>query len=261
MHKSRLATLIDSTAIALSGIILTLVLSSSLTQKLPLKILLAGIVGTILFSWKTRKDKAKFNNQMLKISEEKHLKNCILTLNMMQTNSRNAFLSQIFEIFKKEQNITKLSYFYDFSSEETSLDTLSEILSIVQSKNDKTCVIMTNKLSKSATELFEFSKSRIKTKLVLVNETELYSMMKKANNFPTPITHSIKRFDIKKTLSHFSTFLQREKAKRFFLISIIFFFSSYVVPYNLYYKIFACIALALGAISLCFGKSAKQAPA
>ena len=258
MQKSKLASFLDAIIISSLVLVMVLMLSTKITKALIPRLGISCILAVVCFYYVIKKDKKKYQNQQLKNSEEKHLKNCILHLNFMNHNTRIAFLSQIFENYKKENNLESISFFYDFDSDTTNLCTLSEMISLVQNHNHDTCVLLSNNLSASAKELLNYSKNKLKTKIVVMQKEELYTLMKKQNIFPVEIDSPSPKFELKKFFSLFSGALSRPRAKHYILLAMVFFFSSYVLPFNSYYKTFAIIALLLTILSLLFGKQSSH---
>ncbi|MBQ9790308.1 MAG: hypothetical protein IJW24_01785 [Clostridia bacterium] len=254
MQKSKLASLLDAIIIAGSTLVLILMLSTHITRNLIPRLGISCIFAVLVFHACIKRDRRKYQNLQLKLQEEKHLKNCILHLNFMKNTARTQFLSEIFENYKKSNNLSSVSFFYDLAADTTSSETLSQVLSLVQSNNDEACILLTHELSKSAEELFSYATPNLKTKLMIMQPPKLYALMKQQNNFPVQMNTTPNKFSMKKFLSLFSGALSRPRAKQYFLLSSIFFFSSYVLPFKTYYQIFAAIALALGSISLLFGK-------
>ena len=257
MQKSRLASLIDSLVISLSAFLMCMIISTRLISSIVPRLVLSSILSAWIFTRVIKREKQKYKNQQLKIQEEKHLKNCIFELNLMKSSAKSAFLTNVLQKYKLQKGYKNIAYTY--ALDETSVDskTMANILSKDNLLSKDALFILSNSLSKGAEELLTYFRSKHEStiKIEILGQTKLYMLMKEFDSFPVPITELTKNtFSIKKLKTIFAGSLSRQSAKYYLSACILLGLSSLMLPYKSYYLTISFVLLALGVISLLFGR-------
>ena len=145
-----------------------------------------------------------------------------------------------------ENNKVKTLIFTHFTYAPLSEDALREIFILNSGYKAERIIVFTN----SFTDKTKNAAALLDTEIILMNAENTYSFLKEFNMYPVIILKAaqpIKRKPIK-TLLKFA--FAKSKAKAYLLCSAVMLFCSFIVPYNLYYLIFATITLIFSLI--CF---------
>lgn len=198
------------------------------------------IVAKIAWNISTK----KFNRKNLKTLELKFAQNCIDFLALNPNLTLNFFSkiiddSHIFEDFLVSNNTL---HYFDYSSDQTSVQTLAKINSKLNNNITK-AYLYSSKLSEKCAKLLT------QTNIVWVQDYDCYLIMKEKQIFPITEqkNEKIQRHKLKQTLL---SFIARKKAKPYFFYGILLLLSSFVMPYSLLYCIVGTLSVVLSLICL-----------
>ncbi len=200
-----------------------------------------------LFNRKTRKNKAI-------LDEQEKIQNYINSFIF----SDDSFSVNFFcDLAKKKYNVIKKTKFIQiehtcnhvilypyFMYREFNADDLITVFNKVKSLHPKKIVICTNKIDSLATKL----SAKLPIKTILLDYIDTYNqLLVKYDCFP-PMTklNEQQKPNMKYLLGYA---LNKKRTKGYFIASLFLLFSSFIVPYKIYYVIMSSILLTLSFIS------------
>ena len=205
--------------------------------------LITGIFSFILAKvlWST--STSKQNKLALKNQEIKFAQNCInsFALNPQQTLH---FFNKLIENSRIVNNhicANNAIYFFDYSSEETQLKTIIEINQA--SAEYDNCYLYSSSISEKCKQLIG------QTKIIWINDYDCYLQMKEKNMFPISEqkNNEIQRGKLKQT---FALFLERKKAKPYFIYGVLLLATSFIMPYSLLYCITGTVSIVFALLCI-----------
>jgi len=252
MGKSRFARLIDAFFVSFIIFFLTMILLTKFNLTFTTRLLSSSFVSTISFCIINKKAKQKHMHSLIRLSEEKHLKNCILTLDISNTSTKNAFLTNLFKSYTNSKGYKNFGFYYDLLSRETDKKTINEVINKAKNKKSDIYFIITNSLTIDAKELLEYYKNQDKnTKIKIVTPQELYLIMKQTNYYSCDKDTKLYSSNLSKNIKTiFKTTISKNSSLKFLCLGLLIFFTSYFIPYRNYYQIVSIILLLLSLIGL-----------
>lgn len=147
----------------------------------------------------------------------------------------------------------KIALFTCFSFKDFTTDNLVEIYN--KCKNVNRIIVCTNTVEDKA---YSLAKTLNIETIILDKESVYTKLLKQYNYFPH--TTSLKTAEKTKINDVLSYALNKNRTKGYFFSSIVLLFSSLIVPYKLYYVIFASLLLVLSFVSFVNPKFNKKQP-
>lgn len=244
MIKSKFARIIDTTLFVVGVSIIAFAwINKYLKATFWSLLITAGlsfVMAKIIWNISTK----KINKKNLKTQELKFAQNCIdfLALNPSQTLG---FFNKIIDnsCINGEFLVCQNSiYYFDYSSDQTSTQTLAKI----QNKLNGCCskaYLYSSKLSEKCAKLIG------QTKIVWVQDYDCYLLMKEKNIFPITEQKSeqLQKHKFKQTL--FAA-LARKKAKPYFFYGVLLLLTSFIMPYSLLYCIVGTLSIVMALVCL-----------
>lgn len=196
----------------------------------------------------------KNKKQKAKIDEQETIQNYINSFIFSDDSFCVNFFS---ELAKQKHNVIKKSKFIQiehtcnrvilypyFVYRDFNVDDLICILNKVKSLYPAKIVICTNKIDPLALKL----SSKLPIKTIILDAIDTYNSLLVKYNYYPPLT---KLSDTSKpTMKYFLSYaLNKKRTKGYFIASLFLLFSSFLVPYKIYYVIMSSILLMLSFIS------------
>lgn len=205
------------------------------------------ILAKIIWNTSTLKhNKAALKNQELKFAQ-----NCINSFALSPKKTLDFFNKLIDNSAIKHNYLVAPDaiYFFDYSSEETTLKTIVELNDLA--KQYSKCYLYSSNISEKSKQLLS------QTSIIWINDYDCYLQMKEKNLFPISEQKSdeMQKGKLKQT---FALMLERKKAKPYFLYGVLLLATSFIMPYSLLYCITGTISIIFSLLCIICKNINKQ---
>ncbi len=244
MLKTKFARILDTALFVLGFAIICFAWINRYLKATFWSLLITFIISFILAKVIWNISTNKFNKKNLKNQELKFAQNCIDYLSLNPSSVLTFFKSIIdgSTIKGKFLYCQNTIHYFDYSSDQTSTETLVKIINKLNNTYTKG-YLYSSKLSEKCTKLIENSN------VIWVQDYDCYLLMKEKNIFPISQQKS-KKLDKQKIKQALLKVLARKKAKPYLFYGILLLLTSFIMPYSLLYCIVGTISVVLALVCI-----------
>lgn len=265
MITNKLSKIFDTLFISLISFLISLVWLRYYFKNFTLSIILSLLITLLItnfFIIITFKKNKKINNKKLQKQTIEDFNNYLI----FSTDEEKEEI--LFKILSNKNQIKKLNnnfiisseenkslFHYNYSFKKISIDDIINLYKVCKKNNCNKLIITSINFEK---ECFTIINKIKDIKIKLLDSSTFYNEVVIDSNFVIPNTldkKEINKINIKDILNLIFT---KKKAKQYFFSSIIILFSSFIVPYNIYYIIVFTILIGLTIISYVYPSFNKK---
>jgi len=224
----------------------------SLNETLLYTILLTIIINLIFLFFKKKKEKnEKINkDEQLKINEcvneflfSSHKKNTQFFYKLLQKKHKVTYQKPFLIITKSNGKIGLLPY---YKNRKLTMDTVKNFIILAKKKELKKLIIC---CKTSEQEVLNLCKQYTQIKLLILDAKQTYyKLLKPYNYFPQIVTNLIEEQKLT-TSQMLVVMFDKKRTKGYVISAVILLFTSFIVPYNIYYVIFSSFLFLLALFS------------